>query len=130
MKKNRMSKVRLYENLQMLLMVLPGVVLVFIFSYMPLPGIALAFKKFNQHKVILQFLIRYFYASFLKSQKIQDDLNIAMMNWNRLQTALSKHGDLSPFCYKFLISCSKHKCHSPTSLTLTFASTIPGSVPT
>ena len=51
------------------------------------------------------------------------------MNWSRLWTALCKHGALSPFCYKFFISCSKHKCRAPTSLTLTFVSTISGFVP-
>ena len=36
----------------MTLMVLPGLILLFIFHYVPLPGIVLAFKKFNPFKGI------------------------------------------------------------------------------
>lgn len=51
-KKKRMSKVNLLENLQMLLMVLPGVLCLIVFQYLPLPGIAIAFKKYNPYKGI------------------------------------------------------------------------------
>ena len=51
-KKNRMNKVNLMENLQMLLMVLPGVLFLIVFQYLPLPGIAIAFKKYNPYKGI------------------------------------------------------------------------------
>lgn len=47
-----MSKVNLLENLQMLLMVLPGVLCLIVFQYLPLPGIAIAFKKYNPYKGI------------------------------------------------------------------------------
>ena len=51
-KKSRMSKVSLRENMQMLTMVIPGFLLVLIFNYLPMPGIVIAFKKFNPNKGI------------------------------------------------------------------------------
>lgn len=48
-----MSKVAFWENVQMTLMTIPGVILVLVFSYLPMPGIILAFKKFNPNKGIL-----------------------------------------------------------------------------
>lgn len=46
-KKKRKSRVDLLDNLQMLLMVLPGVLFLIVFQYLPLPGIVIAFKKYN-----------------------------------------------------------------------------------
>jgi len=51
-KKRRINKVTFRENLQMMLMVLPGLILLFVFHYLPMPGIAIAFKKFNPYKGI------------------------------------------------------------------------------
>lgn len=52
--KNRSSGLRLkarrtkvQENAQLLLMTLPGIILVFLFCYLPMPGLAIAFKKYN-----------------------------------------------------------------------------------
>ncbi len=44
---NRTRKTKIKENLQMLTMTIPGLVLVFLFCYLPMPGIAIAFKKYN-----------------------------------------------------------------------------------
>jgi len=35
------------DNLQLLLLQVPGIILVFLFSYLPMYGIIVAFKKFN-----------------------------------------------------------------------------------
>lgn len=43
----RTRKTKIKENLQMLTMTLPGLILVFLFCYLPMPGIAIAFKKYN-----------------------------------------------------------------------------------
>lgn len=43
--KARRTKVQ--ENAQLLLMTLPGIILVFLFCYLPMPGLAIAFKKYN-----------------------------------------------------------------------------------
>lgn len=51
-KRKRMNRVTLRENLQMLLMVLPGLILVVVFYYLPMPGIVIAFKDFNPMKGI------------------------------------------------------------------------------
>ena len=51
-KKRGMNRVMLFENMQLLTMVLPGLVLILIFYYLPLPGIAIAFKDFNPMKGI------------------------------------------------------------------------------
>jgi len=50
LKRHRKSKLRksfIKENIQMMLMAIPGIVLLFIFNYLPLTGIALAFKKYK-----------------------------------------------------------------------------------
>lgn len=47
MKKKKINRVTLLENIQMMFMVLPGVLFVIVFNYLPLPGIAIAFKKFK-----------------------------------------------------------------------------------
>jgi putative aldouronate transport system permease protein len=46
-KKSRWSKDKLYTNLSYLLMVLPGAIWLFLFSYLPMPGIVLAFKEYK-----------------------------------------------------------------------------------
>lgn len=46
-RKKKLSRVTIMENIHMTLMVIPGVILVFVFAYLPMPGIILAFKKFN-----------------------------------------------------------------------------------
>lgn len=43
----RTRRTKIKENLQMLTMTIPGLVLVFLFCYLPMPGIAIAFKKYN-----------------------------------------------------------------------------------
>lgn len=45
--KKKMSKVSFWENIQMFFMVLPGLILLFIFEYIPMPGIVIAFKDYN-----------------------------------------------------------------------------------
>lgn len=51
-RKKKMTKIEWKENIQMFIMLIPGLVLTFIFCYMPMPGIVIAFKKFNPHKGI------------------------------------------------------------------------------
>ena len=51
-KKKKMTRIEWKENVQMFIMLIPGLVLTFIFSYMPMPGIVLAFKNFNPNKGI------------------------------------------------------------------------------
>ena len=46
-KKKRKSRLNLLDNIQMCLMVLPGVLFLLVFQYLPLPGIVIAFKKYN-----------------------------------------------------------------------------------
>lgn len=43
----RVKSAKLIDNLQMFLMTLPGIILVFLFCYLPMPGIIIAFKKYN-----------------------------------------------------------------------------------
>lgn len=43
----RTRRTKIKENLQMLTMTIPGLVLVLLFCYLPMPGIAIAFKKYN-----------------------------------------------------------------------------------
>ncbi len=50
--KKRMTKVQWKENLQMLIMVIPAVMVTFVFHYLPMPGIIIAFKNFNPNKGI------------------------------------------------------------------------------
>lgn len=45
--KKRWSADKVYSNLSYLLMVLPGVVWLFLFSYLPMPGIIMAFKTYK-----------------------------------------------------------------------------------
>lgn len=53
MKKNSFKK-NLKENMPLLCMLMPGVIFTFIFSYMPLFGIVIAFKKINMRTGILK----------------------------------------------------------------------------
>ena len=46
-KKKRWGADKIYGNLSYLLMVLPGVVWLFLFSYLPMPGIIMAFKTYK-----------------------------------------------------------------------------------
>ena len=46
-KKKRWGADKVYTNLSYLLMVLPGVIWLFLFSYLPMPGIILAFKNYR-----------------------------------------------------------------------------------
>lgn len=50
--KTKMSKVSLRENMNLLVMVIPGMILTFVFSYLPMPGIIIAFKNFIPNKGI------------------------------------------------------------------------------
>ena len=49
-KKNRLKLLK--NNLTLLVMLMPAVLYVFIFNYLPMPGILLAFKKFSYNKGI------------------------------------------------------------------------------
>lgn len=51
-KKMKFGRVDNKANLELILLALPGVALVFIFSYLPLPGIVIAFKNFMYNKGI------------------------------------------------------------------------------
>ena len=51
-RRKKINRVTLRENLQMFLMVLPGLFLVILFYYLPMPGIVIAFKEFNPMKGI------------------------------------------------------------------------------
>lgn len=46
-KKRRWGRDTIYTNLSYLLMVLPGVIWLFLFSYLPMPGIIMAFKDYR-----------------------------------------------------------------------------------
>lgn len=50
---NTASRVSRKETLHLSLMVLPGLLLFFIFNYLPMLGIVIAFKKYNPNKGIL-----------------------------------------------------------------------------
>ncbi len=50
--KKKMSKMAFKENIWMLFMVAPAVLVVFIFHYLPMPGIVIAFKDFKPMKGI------------------------------------------------------------------------------
>ena len=43
-KKKRWNRDKVYTNLSYLLMVLPGAIWLFLFAYLPMPGIIMAFK--------------------------------------------------------------------------------------
>lgn len=68
MKKNRWSTDKIYTNLSYLLMVLPGAIWLFLFSYLPMPGIIMAFKTYRLHKPPVDFWIQNkFIYSLIKS---------------------------------------------------------------
>jgi putative aldouronate transport system permease protein len=46
-KKNRWNRDKIYTNLSYLTMILPGAIWLFLFSYLPMPGIVLAFKEYK-----------------------------------------------------------------------------------
>ena len=46
-KKRRWNADKISSNLSYLLMVLPGVIWLFLFSYLPMPGIIMAFKNYR-----------------------------------------------------------------------------------
>ena len=50
----QLQKASMKDNLHMTLMLLPGVILLFIFHYLPLPGIIIAFKDFNPNLGIFE----------------------------------------------------------------------------
>lgn len=50
--KRKWNKVVFWENSQMLVMMLPGIILLLIFNYLPMPGIVMAFKDFRPMKGI------------------------------------------------------------------------------
>ena len=45
------------DNLELLLLTLPGIVLCFLFNYLPMFGVVVAFKKFSFVKALLSFPI-------------------------------------------------------------------------
>lgn len=50
--KKKRSKRQLRESFELTLVALPGIIYLFIFNYLPLPGLAIAFKKFKPLKGI------------------------------------------------------------------------------
>src|SRR5215203_415347 len=67
-KKSRWSRDKVYTNLSYLLMVLPGAIWLFLFSYLPMPGIVLAFKEYKLARVPKDFWIQNnFIYSLIKS---------------------------------------------------------------
>lgn len=51
-RKTKMSRVSRKENRNLLIMVIPGIALTFLFCYLPMPGIVIAFKNFIPNKGI------------------------------------------------------------------------------
>lgn len=49
-KKSRWNRNKVYSNLSFLAMVLPGAIWLFLFSYLPMPGIVMAFKTYKLTK--------------------------------------------------------------------------------
>lgn len=67
-KKTRWGADKLYTNLSYLLMVLPGAIWLFLFSYLPMPGIIMAFKDYKLARPPQDALIQNrFIYSLLKS---------------------------------------------------------------
>lgn len=67
-KKKRWSPNKIYMNLSFLAMILPGAIWLFLFAYLPMPGILLAFKTYRFSKPVADSLIQNnFIYSFLKS---------------------------------------------------------------
>jgi putative aldouronate transport system permease protein len=57
-KKNGWNRDKVYTNLSYLLMVLPGAIWLFLFAYLPMPGIVLAFKTYKLAKPPADFWIQ------------------------------------------------------------------------
>ncbi len=67
-KKKKWSAEKVYTNLSFLTMILPGAIWLLLFSYLPMPGILLAFKTYRFSKPAVDFLIQNnFIYSFIKS---------------------------------------------------------------
>ncbi|MBQ8230454.1 MAG: sugar ABC transporter permease [Lachnospiraceae bacterium] len=49
-KPKKLNKVTLKENLQLMVMTIPGLICLILFNYLPMPGIVIAFKKLNPMK--------------------------------------------------------------------------------
>ncbi|MBR4058639.1 MAG: sugar ABC transporter permease [Lachnospiraceae bacterium] len=52
MKKRKLSKTKIHETLELTMLALPGIVLLFIFNYLPISGVLIAFKDYNPNKGI------------------------------------------------------------------------------
>jgi putative aldouronate transport system permease protein len=57
-KKNRWNRDKTYTNLAYLVMVLPGAIWLFLFAYLPMPGIVMAFKDYRLSRVPEDFWIQ------------------------------------------------------------------------
>lgn len=67
-KKKRWNANKVYTNLSFLTMILPGAIWLFLFAYLPMPGIILAFKTYRFSKPPVDSLIQNnFIYSFIKS---------------------------------------------------------------
>ena len=67
-KKKRWSTDKIYSNLSYLTMVLPGAIWLFLFAYLPMPGIIMAFKTYRLAKPPADFWIQNkFIYSLIKS---------------------------------------------------------------
>jgi putative aldouronate transport system permease protein len=67
-KKKRWNANKVYTNLSFLTMILPGAIWLFLFAYLPMPGILLAFKTYHFSKPPVDSLIQNnFIYSFIKS---------------------------------------------------------------
>ena len=67
-RKNRWNANKVYTNLSYLTMVIPGAIWLFLFSYLPMPGILLAFKTYHFSMPPASFWIHNkFIYSFIKS---------------------------------------------------------------
>ncbi len=66
LKKKRLSTDKIYTNLSYLTMVLPGAIWLLLFSYLPMPGIIMAFKTYRLSKPPADFWIqnRFVYSLF------------------------------------------------------------------
>ncbi len=68
-KKKRWKQDKVYINLSYLVMVLPGAIWLFLFSYLPMPGIIMAFKTYRLQKPPTDYLIQNkFVYSLIKSE--------------------------------------------------------------
>jgi len=68
LKKKRWGAYKIYTNVSFLTMVIPGAIWLFLFSYLPMPGILLAFKSYHFSMPPADFWIQNkFIYSFIKS---------------------------------------------------------------